>query len=43
MRYLREPTAIRGLPRKLAQAVINGQACVYVAISDSSELAEEVK
>ncbi|WP_426173965.1 RusA family crossover junction endodeoxyribonuclease [Massilia sp. TWR1-2-2] len=43
MRYLSEPTAIRGLPRKLAQAVIDGQACVYVAISDSSALAEELK
>ncbi len=43
MRYLREPIAFRELPRKLAQAVIDGQACVYVAISDSSDLAEELK
>ena len=32
-----------GLPAKLAQAIRTGQACVYVAISDSRELAEEVK
>lgn len=32
-----------GLPAKLAQAIHVGQACVYVAISDSRELAEEVK
>jgi hypothetical protein len=43
MRLLSEPNAIAGLPRKLAQAIIDGQACVYVAISDSSELAEELK
>jgi crossover junction endodeoxyribonuclease RusA len=43
MRLLSEPTAISGLPRKLAEAIINGQACVYVAISDSAELAEELK
>lgn len=43
MRFLSEPNAISGLPRTLAQAVIDGQACVYVAISDSSELAEELK
>lgn len=43
MRLLSEPTAISGLPRTLAEAVIHGQACVYVAISDSRELAEEMK
>ncbi|MBP1206274.1 hypothetical protein JOD97_004347 [Duganella sp. 1411] len=32
-----------GLPAKLAHAIDMGQACVYVAISDSRELAEEVK
>lgn len=32
-----------GLPEKLAQAICAGQVCVYVAISDSRELAEEVK
>lgn len=32
-----------GLPAKLAQAIWTGQVCVYVAISDSSELAEEVR
>ena len=32
-----------GLPAKLAQAIATGDTCVYVAISDSSELAEEVR
>jgi hypothetical protein len=32
-----------GLPEKLVQAISTGQVCVYVAISDSRELAEEVK
>lgn len=32
-----------GLPVKLAQAIGTGQVCVYVAISDSSELTEEMK
>ena len=35
--------ALNSLRPKLAQAVAIGQACVYVAISDSSELAEELK
>lgn len=35
MRLLSELTAIHGLPRMLAEAIIHGQACVYVAISDS--------
>lgn len=43
LRLLSELTATRGLPRKLAEAVIQGQACVYVAISDSPELAEELR
>ena len=43
MRLLSEPNAIVGLPPKLATAVVQGQACVYVAISDSNELAEEIK
>ena len=42
MRVLSEPNAISGLPQKLAQALIDGEACVYVAISDSVELAEEL-
>jgi len=32
-----------GLPAKLAHAVDIGQVCVYVAISDSRELVEEVR
>jgi len=32
-----------GLPAKLAEAIASGSTCVYVAISDSSELAEEVR
>ena len=43
LRLLSEPNAIDGLPRKLAQAVVDGQACVYVAISDSPELSEVLK
>jgi len=43
LRFLSEPNAIRDLPPKLAQAIIGGQACVYVAISDSSELSKELK
>lgn len=42
MRLLSEANAISGLPKKLANAIIEGEACVYVAISDSSELAEEL-
>jgi Holliday junction resolvase RusA-like endonuclease len=43
MRLLSEQIAIHGLPRLLAEAIIQGQACVYIAISDSPELAEELK
>lgn len=43
MRLLSEPNAIRGLPEKLAAAIIEGQTCVYVAIHDSVELAEVFK
>lgn len=43
MRFLNEPNAIRDLPQKLAQAFISGEACVYVAIHDSAELAEVIK
>lgn len=43
MRLLNEPNSISGLPLILARAIINGEPCVYVAISDSSELAEELK
>lgn len=42
MRLLSEPNSIAGLPHMLAQAIIDGEACVYVAISDSSELAKEL-
>jgi hypothetical protein len=43
MRLLSEPNAIHGLPEKLARAVIDGEACVYVAIHDSTELAEALQ
>jgi crossover junction endodeoxyribonuclease RusA len=43
MRLLSEQIAIHGLPRLLAEAIIQGQACVYIAIPDSAELAEELK
>ncbi|GJI96467.1 hypothetical protein RugamoR57_31850 [Duganella caerulea] len=43
MRLLSEPNSISGLPGVLARAIIDGEACVYVAISDSPELAEELK
>lgn len=43
MRFLEEPNSIAGLPEKLAAAFVDGQACVYVAIHDSVDLAEELK
>lgn len=43
LRFVDMALDVAGLPPKLAQAVAIGQACVYVAISDSSELAEELK
>jgi hypothetical protein len=43
LRFLSEQIAIVGLPSKLARAVIDGQTCVYIAISDSADLAEELK
>lgn len=43
MRLLSEQIAIYGLPRLLAEAIIKGQACVYIAISDSPERAEGLK
>lgn len=43
MRLLSGHTAIHGLPRMLAEAIIQGQAYVYIAISDSRERAEELK
>ena len=42
-RRLRDFTALSGLPPTLKAAMIQGQACVYVAISDSPELAEELR
>lgn len=41
-RYLGEPNAITGLPEMLADALIAGNSCVYVAIHDSRELTEEL-
>ena len=41
-RVLSQPIAIAGLPLDLANAVIEGMPCVYVAISDSGELAKEL-
>ncbi|MFX1680370.1 RusA family crossover junction endodeoxyribonuclease [Mitsuaria sp. CC2] len=43
MRSLTVPNSIAGIPRLLAQAIIDGEPCVYVAISDSRDLAEELK
>lgn len=40
MRFLGDGNSITGLPDKLADAIIAGEACVYVAIHDSMELAE---
>ncbi|WP_217550298.1 RusA family crossover junction endodeoxyribonuclease [Pantoea sp. GbtcB22] len=40
MRILSEPNAITGLPYILKEAIIEGIACVYVAIYDSIELKE---
>jgi hypothetical protein len=43
MRFLNELSSFIGLPEKLARAVIAGEACVYVAIHDSEDLAEALK
>jgi len=44
MRLLSEQNSVTGLPHTLAKAIIDGAgACVYVAISDSSELAKELQ
>jgi Holliday junction resolvase RusA-like endonuclease len=43
MRVLSEPITLADLPSGLAAAVAEGLPCVYVAISDSLELAEELK
>lgn len=42
-RILSDPVEIKGIPRKLAMAVILGEPCVYVSISHSRELSEEIK
>jgi len=42
LRVLSEPNQITGLPATLAQAMLAGYACVYVAIHDSPDLAEEL-
>lgn len=43
MRFLSESNPTSGLPSPLAQAIMDGQACVYVAVSDSSALVEALK
>lgn len=43
MRLLSEPIDIVGLPEKLRDAVIQGNECVYVSISESSELNSEIR
>jgi hypothetical protein len=43
MRLLSGQTALHGLARMLAEAIIEGQTCVDIAISDSRERAEELK
>lgn len=42
MRFLSDPIDIVGLPPLLANAVISGSECVYVQISNSTELNQEV-
>jgi Holliday junction resolvase RusA-like endonuclease len=42
MRLLSEPIDIVGLPEQLQDAVIQGSECVYISISESSELNLEV-
>lgn len=42
-RILSDPVEIEGIPRKLAMAVIHGEPCVYISISRSRELREEIK
>jgi hypothetical protein len=43
LRLLSEPLAFDLLPEPLAVAAIEGQECVYVAISDSADLHEELR
>jgi hypothetical protein len=43
VRYLGDANAIAGLPEVLADAVITGESCVYVAVHDSRELSEELR
>ncbi|UBF26076.1 RusA family crossover junction endodeoxyribonuclease [Kovacikia minuta CCNUW1] len=43
MRLLSEPIDIIGLPPLLAEAVIGGTECIYVRITNSSELNSELK
>lgn len=43
MRFLSEANSIVGLPPLLAEAFGEGFPCVYVAIHDSPELAEELR
>lgn len=43
MRLLSEPIDTVGLPALLAEAVIQGSECVYVSVTESSELNTEVK
>ena len=42
MRLLSDPIDIVGLPSLLADAVITGSECVYVQITNSNELNQEV-
>ncbi len=43
MRLLSEPIDIIGLPKQLADAVIQGSECVYLRVTESSVLNTEVK
>lgn len=43
MRLLSEPIDIVGLPEQLQEAIIRGLECVYIRITESSELNLEIK
>ncbi|WP_423596710.1 RusA family crossover junction endodeoxyribonuclease [Roseateles sp. MS654] len=42
MRFFDLPTSVAGIPGLLAQAILSGEPCVYVAISDSRDLGKEL-
>lgn len=43
VRFFGDPMPLTGLPDKLAEAVLGEEACVYVAVHLSRDLAEELR